>query len=324
MRRKFETAAILGMAAAATIATGGVAWALQTSRAPTASDLIANARPGQNITLPAGTTGGLTISNRNFSPAITIDAAFAALTSIIIRNSSGITIEHGTVTGPGGRSYGIHIDRSRNIRIANMVVTGAHRGIVMGKSQDIAIVSNNLTGLLAEGINIAQSQRVLIERNQCSNFSPAGATYSADGARILADGDHADCIQAWSRPDFAPTSDVRVIGNRITGRMQGIFFGNHERGGVNDGGYDRIVIANNAVTVTMPHGIALYEARDGQVTNNRIATVPGSTSPRPPYNRITAMLRIVDSLRVTACGNVVSGARGDVVGTQPCAGRPPV
>ncbi len=318
MRKSVEGATFLAMATAVAVVSGGMAFALGTSGPSRATELIAQARSGQTIVLPAGTTGTLTIANRRFDPAIRINASAATLSGIVIRTSSGIIIDRGTVVGPGGRSYGIQIDRSQRIGITNMTLTGAHRAIVLNKSQDITLTGNLMRGIISDGIDVAQSQRVLVQNNECRDFNPTPAVYSADGKTIIRDGDHADCIQGWSRPDFAATSDVRIIGNRVNGNMQGVFFGNHVRNGVDDGGFDRITISNNVVVGGSPHGISLYSARDSSVTNNRISTMAGARLERPPFNSVTSTLRIVDPTRVSACGNSVVNAPRGTPGLTAC------
>lgn len=304
------------------IMTSGIAVALQSSPKPgagTASQIIAQAKSGNQIILPPLVNGEtLNITNRKFSPAIKIDVSRISLGGVVIRNSSGIILHGGRINGPGGRSYGINVVSSNNVRIQRMTISGAHRGIVISKSQDVAVEGNRLTGLIAEGVNIAQSQRVLISGNTCSDFNPTMGSWSADGKRIQ-DGDHPDCIQAWSRPESAPTSDVKVINNEMQGFMQGIFFGNHVRGGVDDGGFDRIEISNNRVHISLPNGVSLYSARNSKVVNNKISTVPGARSQRPPHNPVKASLRVIDTVATVACGNTVAGLTKAQFGTEPCA-----
>lgn len=311
----------LAAAPVALIMSSGIALAWQSSpgsTSGTASKLIAQAKSGNVINLPPLVNGeALSITNRKFSPAITIDMSQVSLSGIVIRNSSGIILKNGRVKGPGGRSYGINVVDSNNVRIQRMTISGAHRGIVISKSQDIAIEGNRLTALLAEGVNIAQSQRVLVSANTCSEFTPKMGTWKADGTRI-SDGDHPDCIQAWSRPGHAPTSDVKVINNVAEGFMQGIFFGNHVRNGVDDGGFDRIEISNNRVHVSLPNGVTLYSARNSKVVNNQISTVPGARSQRPPHNPVKASLRVIDTVATIACGNTVQGVTKAQFGTEPC------
>jgi Periplasmic copper-binding protein (NosD) len=316
MQKQLSGVFLTALAGGVAVVACGVAFAWQTSSGGSASAMVANARAGQTLTLPAGNQGTLLIVNRNFSQPVRINASGSRFTAIVIRNSSGITIEGGSVVGPGGRSYGVHIDQSNGIRIANMAISGAHRGIVMGKSREIQIVNNQLVGVIAEGINIAQSQRVLVQGNVCRDFNPTVATYAANGSRIT-DGDHPDCIQAWSRPGWAPTGEVSIIGNTADGEMQGIYFGNMMRNGVNDGGFDRVSIRDNRVRVSYSNGIVLAGARNSEVVNNHVLTVPGSVSTRDPSRTINAMLRITAAVNVRACGNVVE-ARPTTYGTARC------
>lgn len=295
MRR---TIALTGLAA---LSAAAIVLAVQTG---SSSARIDTARAGASIRWPSGDGQRLSIVGKSFDPAITIDASRATFSGIVIRNSRGVHIKGGTVIGPGGRSYGIHIDRSRDVAIEGMTITGAHRGIVIGLSEDIVVRSNKLTGLISDGIDIALSRKIAIERNECASFSPTKTVFDSAGKRI-SEGDHPDCIQAWSRPKAPPTADIRVVGNKANGRMQGIFFGNHVRNGVDDGGFDRILIADNDLRVATTHGISLYGARSSRITGNMVSTVPGSVSSRPPYKPMRATIRIVDGLDVTACGNIV-------------------
>lgn len=317
MRTQMTGIAVAVAGATVAIALGGVALALQSgSTSSVAQAMVLAARPGQTITLPAGDHGALVLSNLRFDQPIRINASAARFSSIVIRSSRGITIDGGTVIGPGGRSYGVHVDRSTGISINGMAITGAHRGMVIARSVNVQAVGNQFVGLLSEGVNIAQSQRILIERNVCRNFNPIQPTYNADGS-LLRDGDHPDCIQGWSRPDAPPTSDVRIIGNRAEGYMQGVFFGNHVRDGVDDGGFDRITIRDNIVRVSMPNGISLSAARNSEVINNQVLTIPGSMSVRDPNRSIRANLNIRNGVNVRACGNRVD-AVPTAIGQQPC------
>lgn len=317
MRTQMTGIAVALAGVTVAIALGGVALALQSGATPSvAQAMVFAARPGQTITLPAGNHGALVITNLRFDQPIRINASAARFSSIVIRNSRGITIDGGTVIGPGGRSYGVQIDRSNRIAVNDMAISGSHRGMVIGRSTDVQAVGNQFVGVLAEGVNVAQSQRVLIERNICRDFNPIPPTYRADGS-LLRDGDHPDCIQGWSRPDSPPTSDVRIIGNRAEGYMQGIFFGNHVRDGVDDGGFDRITIRDNIVRVSMSNGISLGSARNSEVINNQVLTIPGSVSVRDRTRAIRATMHIRRGVNVLACGNRVD-AVPNAPGQLPC------
>lgn len=270
---------------------------------------------GAKIVLTPGDYGAVAFPARNFRPALQIDARAARFTGITLAKVSGVAIKGGTLRGPGGRSYGISISEARNIRISDMRIGGAHRGIVVNQSENVTLIGNKLTGLISDGINVAYSKRIRVERNSCADFRPTPAIYDATGKR-LRDGDHADCIQAWSRPQFAPTSDLTIVGNEADGLMQGIFLGNHVRDGVDDGGFDRVVIRGNRVRVGMPNGILVSNARGGEVTDNVVRTTPGAVLPNRPGWAVRAKLLVKDST-VRVCGNSVESLPGSP-GTEPC------
>lgn len=277
---------------------------------------IDSAKPGSTIIWPAGDGQTLSIVDKHFDPSIIIDGSRATFSKIVIRNSSGVYIKDGTVIGPGRPSIGINIQRSKNVTVDGMTVTGAVTGIIAGASEDIIIKNNKLVGLISDGIQIPLSRKVLIESNSCSNFNPSPKVYDSSG-KMIKDGDHADCIQSWSRLKAPPVADLKILNNRIEGKMQGIFLGNGVRDGVSDGGYDRVVIEGNQIRVTSWHGISVSTARGLIVRNNQISTVPGSTMTNPPYYRISAWLKIVKSSDVIACGNSVENAK-DRTGLERC------
>ncbi len=230
---------------------------------------IDSARPGSTVKL-SGDQGVLTLKGKSWSPAITVDASNATFTGIVLTGTTGIHFKGGTIIGPGARSYGIRVLQSRDISVDGMIITGAHRGVVIDRSQDIAIRNTQLTGLISDGIDIASSQRVLIDRNVCEKFTPQLATWDAAGVKT--DGDHPDCIQGWSHLPAPPTADVTVTNNRADGTMQGIFFRDP---GIN-GGFDRITIRDNVLRTGLSNALFVEGVRDAVVRGNRISTVPGA------------------------------------------------
>ena len=279
---------------------------------------IKSARDGAVIKLGKKDYGLVTVPPLAHLVPIRIDANDARFAGLVLKGVSGLTVEGGTIVGPGGKSYGILIAGSDNITISGMTITGAHRGIVVGKSHNIALLSNTLTGLLSDGIDIALSRSVVVRGNSCSNFSPTMDSFDASGNLTKGGGDHPDCIQAWSRPEAAPSADLTIEKNRAEGQMQGIFFGNHVRDGRDDGGFDRVIIRDNVIKVSMYHGIFLGNARDSRVTGNTISTLPGGFNPKRPSQPVKAWLRVVGGDRTVSCGNLVADfPRGQ--GTTPCA-----
>jgi Right handed beta helix region len=268
------------------------------------------AKGGETIKLPAGDYGVVTFPKRSFSPGLKINAAQARFKGIVLHNVSGVSISGGTITGPpktnepDGKSYGIAMRYASKIRIEVMTISGAHRGVVVGESKDIALIGNRLTGLISDGIDIALSARVRVERNSCRDFSPRPAIYDRKG-QMVKDGDHPDCIQAWSRPTAPPTSDLVIIGNDIEGRMQGIFLGNHVRNGVDDGGFDRVIVRDNRVRVGVGNGIVGGNTRDSIFVGNTVRSIEGSQLPNRPGHRVKANMRVT-GLRNIVCDNMIA------------------
>ena len=261
---------------------------------------IDGAKGGATVVL-SGNQGVLTLKGKSWSPAITVDASNATFTGIALDGVTGLRIKGGTIIGPGGKSYGIGVQRSRDIAIDGMTITSAYRGVVINKSEDVTVRNTELTGLISDGIDIASSHRVAIERNICSKFTPRLATFDAAGVKT--DGDHPDCIQGWSVLGQPPTSDVRVIGNRADGMMQGIFF----RGTVN-GGFDRLTIRDNEIHVGMGNAIFVEGARGAVIQNNRVSAVRGALTLRTG-NQIKANI-VINASDAVACGNDVPDVRG--------------
>jgi nitrous oxidase accessory protein NosD len=272
------------------------------------------AKGGETIRLAPGDYGVVTFPRRTYSPAITLDASQASFAGLVLMNTGGVTVRGGRIDGPGGRSYGISIRGADGVRIENMRISGAHRGVVVNESENVALVGNELTGLISDGINVALSRKVLVQRNRCHDFSPRMAIFDADGKK-LKDGDHPDCIQAWSRPSRPPVSDVQVLDNVMEGKMQGIFFGNHVRNGIDDGGFDRVLIKGNRLKVNML-GITLDNARDSRVEDNHVERWPELVFPDRPNFRVKSGVRI-NGGTATGCGNVVQ-AGGPVSGSARC------
>jgi len=277
--------------------------------------LLARAAPGATVKLPAGDYGLVLVEDRAFERPITLDATGARFEGLTLRRVKGMAIRGAQVTGSMDRNA-ILVRESQHVRLEGLTVRQARKAIIVNLSSDVVLRDNKLEGLRSDGINVALSRRVLIEGNQCRAFTPIKAEYDAAGKRVR-DGDHADCIQLWSRPEAAPVSDIIIRRNVADGDMQGIFLGNHVRKGVDDGGYDRITIEDNDLTVAYPQGIGLYDARNSVVRNNRVRTIAGSRM--PSGKAIRANINVIRGSGNLVCGNRLSDFP-DHRSSQPCKG----
>jgi hypothetical protein len=224
--------------------------------------VLASARPGDQIRLARGDYGSVTICGRHWPKPISIDASAATL-RFVIRKSSGVSIRGGTF-GPAldGTGYAAQVQQSSNVSFDGSSFRNSVRGLVIDRSQAIRVNRAHFIDLVTDGVDIALSRQVSVTNSRCERFKPRPK-------------DHPDCIQGWSRPGGI-TSDIEVSRNVIVGAMQGIFFGNHVRGGVDDGGFDRVRITDNVVHVAYGQGIGLYDCRDCLVTGNKVSTAPGA------------------------------------------------
>ena len=296
----------------------------------TLSEVLNKAGDGDTIVLEPGVYPGVVITNRTFQTPLVIEARGATLEGFRAKNVSGLTIKggqfrvpapvtkpstgqqvyggatrfdnvshltmtDGLFTGPGappgasgpfGEGYGVFVVTGADITVTGGKFQGLKNGIVLSRVEGFNLTGNRFTANRSDGINVGEGRKGVIEKNECL------------GTRIR-DKEHPDCIQLWSRPTSPPVSDVVIRGNRAEGAMQGIGMFNHNRNGVNDGGFDRITIEDNDMRVGYPHGIALMEGRNSVVRNNRVSTLPGA--------RWRAGISVGQTQR---CGNVVGAYAG--------------
>lgn len=244
-----------------------LALATLTATPATLPAVVAKAQSGDTIRLMDGTYPRVKITDRTFAKPVTIKANPKASFQFAIARVSGLTIQGGMVRdriGGGGAGYGIGIQSSSRITVNGVAISNGTRGIVIGRSTDVLVAKVTFDRMIVDGINIAGSQRVTIRGVICTNANSGKA--------------HPDCIQGWSRPGMI-TQDVLITDSTVnTAGMQGIFFGNHVRGGVDDGGFDRIRVIANAVTVDHAQGIALYDCRKCEISGNVVTTMKGARS----------------------------------------------
>lgn len=290
---------------------------------------IAAAQPGDTIKLKPGDYRNLTISGRSFSPGLTIDAEDATITeatltrtegvtirggvyrleptaagekdvraAIFMRNVSDVKVLGGRFLGPGGlegsmrrdfgEGYGVRILGGRGVEVADGRFEGFRIGLSMTRIDGFQLTGNTFVGMRADGVAASLSRNGLIEKNTCKSTRVRGK-------------DHPDCIQMWSRPNAPPSADVVIRANHIEGSTQGIGLHNHVRDGVDDGGFDRIVIEENVINVARANAISLKNARDSVVRNNHVSTAPGG--------QVHATIR-VSGPSVTVCGNTIGAGAG--------------
>lgn len=221
---------------------------------------ISRASAGDTVVFAPGNYGAVTIRDKVVQTPIHLRLAGASL-NLVIRNSSGLVLHGGNYSNPG--RMGALITHSRNISLIGGRFNNSRRGVIIDRSKDVQVVRSSFEGLTSDGVIIGLSQRIRIIDNVCREF-------------VTQPPEHPDCIQAWSRPEGI-TSDILIARNIMRQpSSQGIFFGNHVRNGIDDGGFDRVTIQENIVVGRdHPQGIALYDCRDCLAFDNRVSSMPG-------------------------------------------------
>lgn len=229
---------------------------------PANIDQVINRAPaGATIELAPGDYGKISIKGKAWSKPVTLDLKQGAKATLEVINSKGVRVTGGTF-GLTGTGYAINVRNSQNVGFANLLIKNAQRGIVIAQSQDVTVSHADIVNMTIDGINIGSSQRVTVTDSSCRDFNTGEA--------------HPDCIQLWSHPQRGVTQDVTLLRNRSDGNMQGFTAFNHVRKGVDDGGFDRVTIADNWVRAYRPNGVAVYDCRNCRIENNKAVTPKGA------------------------------------------------
>ena len=295
--------------------------------------ILLSAKGGDTIVMAPGEYPDQGLLRRTFEPALVIDSHAAVMVGWQFATVSGVTFRGGifrvpppmdsrkepgtlaygtafqlytashihisdaTFQGPGnlqvdppvlGQGWGIRVNGGEDVWVTDSRFEGLRGGAAFGQIEGFKIVNNVSAGSRSDGFDVALSHRGLIEGNTCL------------GTQMSGEGEHPDCIQLWSRPTAPPVSDIVIRKNKIYGATQGIGMFNHTRNGVNDGGFDRIVIEDNDIEVSFPHGIGINGERDSIVRNNHVRTMKGAKY----------LTRISTEEATLRCGNTVADGGG--------------
>ncbi len=280
-----KTSMRIAMLAAASLGACGGHAATRSATPETLQAIIAAAHGGDTITLAAGDYPAFRITGKTWDPPLTIDASAGRMEQVALNTVSGLVWHGGSFDGKDTLRTAWGAAKSDHVAVDGLTVRHYTRnGLAFDTVSDGKITNNLITDSGSDGIDIALSRRVLIDRNECRDTKPT-------------EGAHPDCIQMWSRPTQPPVADITITNNKVTGDTQGFTGFNHIRDGVDDGGFDRIIIEHNSGAVTNWHGIAISPCRDCVVRYNHIDTIPNG--------RIKAWIK-ASGPNLVMCGNVAT------------------
>lgn len=265
------------------------ALALITVNAATLPAALDKLQPGDTLVLK-GEFPRIVLPKRNFSPPITIDARDARVAGVTMADVGGVTWRGGSITAKFGPdvvampSYGFGLMRASKIRIEGSKITDANRGIAIIKSNDVVMSGIEIVDVSVDGIDVASSHDVTLERSKIGPFKAPFET--SNGTGLV----HADGFQAWNG-----CTGLRIVDNVFEGKMHGISdFGNPKLSTWNVG----TVIERNHMKIANTHGISVMMTNGAIIRNNIIdsGVSPGRTTR-------TALRILPDTV---ACGNKVA------------------
>jgi L-fucose mutarotase/ribose pyranase (RbsD/FucU family) len=260
-------------------------------------DALARAESGDRIVLAAGNYGAIDIRDRVFSIDVTLQSANSTQPAIIetmtISNSAHLafrSLEIGRAlkvgeadysrmvsiratnnvkfdsinfrgsldNNPRNDGYGLVFNGGRGLEISNSSFTEFNRAVQVGTASDITVKNTRFFGLRSDGLNFADVQRVVIDRNSFRDFT-------------VGDGDHPDAIQFWTTGTTRSSTDIVITNNEIfQGRgagTQGIFLTDQ----VGSLPYQNVRIENNLLYVFDGYnGIMVANGRGVQIIGNSI------------------------------------------------------
>lgn len=227
---------------------------------------------------------------------------------VTITQSQGITINNATFDGHqiGGIQNGLLVSASSDIQISNSELADFYFGAGFRIVDNLRLLNNDVHSMDLDGLRLAQVTNTLIQGNRLHDM---------DGDT---DGGHRDMIQFWTTETSAPSANVTIRDNVLDvgdGRsIQSLFIYNEavSQYGAGPGMFYRnLLIENNRIEGTHPHGITVGETNGLTIRGNTVVKDP--TNPYFMQGHEPKINVDPDSVGVTITGNITHG----ITGTQP-------
>jgi hypothetical protein len=282
--------------------------------------VLASVRPGDTLPITGTFANPLVLRNRDFGN-VQVDARDAVFHSGLVLNnvhnlafsggtygradldirawhtvqvqfSSNISLAQGLFLGNrDNRGSGLLVVQSHQVTVRDSQFTGHGTGMGVRSSTGVPVTRNSITGSFADGINVVDSQRVIVSSNSCSAFTPGV-------------GSHPDCIQLWSLNGRPLQSDIAILNNSAIGNMQA-FVSFDPR----TGSGERLIFAGNYAAVTFTHGVSCTRCNDSIFIDNVLSNLPEARWGAPT-------VRLTEGLRNIVANNQSFDVRG--LAGQPC------
>jgi len=237
------------------------------------------ANPAKFKTLSLNGTEGLTFDGIVFEYTFKVgDPEHINVFEVI--SSKRVTFNNCQILGSGdaggiGWGRGLYVYQSEDIVVNKTKISKFLRGMVVSNSNRVKIVDNEFVAMRSDGMDIIQTNDVLIENNYIHDFKS-----------LVGSGDHPDAIQFWTNGCTKASTNITIRGNRLEvgqgSYFQSIFMRNEE---VDTGrqtfdvmAYENILIENNSIKASHLHGITVGATKGMIVRNNTLIATPLSTS----------------------------------------------
>lgn len=285
---------------------GGIMAVVNVSSSSALQSALARAKAGDVIKLAPGGYGSVTVSDVTFSAPVTIisqDASRPAhFDKLMLKDVTNLTVKsvdvgdalrsgqtdrteqlvvwesekivldtvhvHGSLDNDATNDgYGLRIRFSHDVDVINSTFQQLNRALVISQSTDVSVVKSEFHNLRSDGVQVSETQGVLIDGNRFSSYHPVK-------------GDHADAIQFFTSNTKKASTDIRIVNNVILQGdgegLQGIFmrdevYDKQAREGRTPKGlpYERVEIENNIIyLMDQTHGISVSGARDISIADN--------------------------------------------------------
>lgn len=229
-------------------------------------DLIAavkSAQAGDVVTLAPGQYGALAL-DRIIAPGVVVAGEGATLSALKVTKSTGLTVRGLAVSGAPGAYCG-QISNCSEVAFENGEFFGGRVGVVVQKSEGVAIRGSRFHGLSSDGVNVSGTSNIVIEGNDFTDFFPAPSA-------------HPDAIQFMTVGTTTSAENIIVRRNRMhrgAGALfQGVFIAPQADGLP----YRHVTIEDNLIVGCMANGIGVYLAEDVVIQRNTVQPIEGLLS----------------------------------------------
>lgn len=225
------------------------------------------ANPARFDTLTLNTITHLTVKSveigrplRAGEPSYAIFANFRSVSAVTL---DGVFIRGSLDDNPVNDGNGLNVVGSQQVTVKASRFEQLGRGIQMSGSTGLRLIGNDFRAMRTDGMNFANVQQVLIDRNHFRDF-------------FVGEGDHPDAIQFWTLGTTKASADVTISNNQVFqgqgAGTQGIFLTDQ----VGTLPYTNIRIENNLLYVEDGYnGIMVGNGRQIMISGNSVLSPPG-------------------------------------------------